>query len=151
MDPIKTGHEQPVNKQAALLLAKAPWWAHYAQPAKKAVLEIVEKQKVKWDDLLSYTNPPPQQSFRKNQAIRDKRGLRIRFKDGLIGTVIGYAGKKMVFRSSGHRETQERRCLNYRGPVRNLKPIAIHSWWVEKNGEVFATNLHGHTKHIVHE
>lgn len=146
MDPIKTGHERPVNKQAALLLAKAPWWAHYPEPAKKAVLEIAAKPDVKWDDLLSYTNPPPE-PLKGQQPLQDKRGVKLKFSDGSIGVVTGYASKRVVFtprRRSSHNAKPGETPLIVRREAMN-----IHYWWINKNGNMFSMSWHGCTKKIV--
>jgi hypothetical protein len=103
MDPIKTGHERPVNKQAAMLLAKAPWWAHYPEKAKAAVERLADRHE--WSVVCDSTKAPP-------SGIEDKRGVQILSKDYSARTVIGYSHSRL------------------KGSAKKPKPKNKPSWWI---------------------
>jgi hypothetical protein len=129
MDPIPTGHERPINQQARMILARAPWWAHYPEPAKKAVLELADKEPVKWDNLLSYTDPPPDPAEGQQRMI-DHRGKTFCFADGERGIVLGFASKHRCVRSD---KSHRARMTKKKG---GQSSYLLHFWWVQKGNEI---------------
>lgn len=104
----------PINRQAARMLQRAPWWAHYNEITKSAEKVIPAHE---WELHADLFLPPPQGG---SQPPIDRRGTRIRFNDGNVSAVI-----------TGHQRTKER-CRSD-----GEKKGKIHYWWtVSDDGAV---------------
>lgn len=94
-DPIKTGHERPVNLVAARMLWAAPWWAKVNEKVAAEVPKFSEKRTLEdWCDLLK---PPPILPGSLRNQIMDRRGSYIthwRFGEGLV-TGYAHTGSKV--------------------------------------------------------
>lgn len=84
--PLST-NPLPVNKQAARIFWKAPWWAKLPLEDKEALIRIPARI----EDLINTTNAPPERPGNKHNQIQDRRGHKMKNKHGLVVLIIGYA------------------------------------------------------------
>ena len=124
------GHETPINKRAAMIIQKAPWWAQ-PLPEKQAIINaVVATTPLKIEDLISTTNPPP-------PGVEDRRGLVF---NGI--TVLGYADSKdkntrRTKKSSGSKKPKTWVGSGYDHNLHSNGIPKIRYWWVIKNNEIF--------------
>lgn len=131
MKDIET--RSPINKQAAMMLSKAPWWAYPPPEVKKEIVEVAERISV--ENLVSVTKPPP-------ENVIDRRGLTLFWANERKGLVVGYCHRESenMFRSQRSLILRSK----YTGDNFNQSKIgreqrALHVWWVFSNGEFYPT------------
>lgn len=149
METIKTGHERPANLISARLLWKAPWWAHYPETARKAVLGI--KKQHSWQAWVDYTKAPPNNGGPRSSQIIDRRGIVFQYfgEDRTI-TVIGFS------RSIGHESMHPsgKRPAWWVGggwdPKRmGQRTLYHHAWWcVDGSGQPFELKWKGMSQKV---
>lgn len=121
-------HATPINRVAARLLRKAPWWAQYPEPAKEAIQSVKADYSIEeWVDI---TKAPP-------GDVEDKRGVRIEWPNGARGVIVGYAHWTEGKHSGKAGKPRYWKDYNEWDPMRRKGAIRrVHSWWVESNGEL---------------
>jgi hypothetical protein len=82
-------HPEPIDRQASKMFWKAPWWAQYPEPAKRAILEV--KNDVSWEAFVNYINPPPNKGRPEGNKLKDRRGETVQDKLGFVAKIIGYS------------------------------------------------------------
>ena len=130
MEAIRKGHERPVDRVAARMLWKAPWWATYPESAKPAVLTCQEELPASvWID---YTKGPPSSAA---WEVKDRRGWVLEFgQDKRRGTIIGYAhGERAVEAEPASKPAWyvgSRVGWNEWSKQHGKAHPVVHCWWV---------------------
>jgi hypothetical protein len=70
-EAIKVGHEIPINHEARMIFAKAPWWSKPPSEAKFHVLNIEDQ--CTWTASVDYFRRPPE-ARGNNMQVTDRRG-----------------------------------------------------------------------------
>lgn len=135
LNQLKT--RDPINRQAAMMLAKAPWWA-YPPPELQAEI-IKQAEMIPVTELIDATKPPP-------QNVTDRRGLVLFWNNGRQGVVTGYCHKitQGISRSENALIRRASTHGRYKGSCYNIDkaPIetrSLHVWWIFSNGDFFPT------------
>jgi len=120
-----TRNRIPINKMAAMVTSKAPWWAQPLPEKKKKKI----KTPLKIEEIISVTNEPP-------DHIRNRIGL-------IFGgyTVIGYADSKdslrKIHKSSGSKQPPVWVGSGYDYRKQSNGVRKIRWWWViATDGEI---------------
>lgn len=109
----------PVNRQAARVMQKAPWWAHYSEIPKQAekLMPVHE-----WRLCADLFLPPPRQVGQKPPT--DRRGTRVKFHLEKLEAVI-----------TGHHR------------IKRIGGNNIHVWWaICEDGSVTTLTWGGQSK-----
>lgn len=123
-----------MDRVAARILAKVPWWAHPPAEVREKIIVAVEKQSFDVAKIIDVTKPPP-------PGVEDHRG-----KVFADFRVLGYADHKVGkggFKSTGKAPPP--------GWIGQWKPkmardmTRIRYWWVfqESSGEIFRARWQG--------
>ena len=119
----------PVNKQAAMLFWKSPWWAKCPETSKKT---IKAPDGIDLSKLIDYTCPAPRKSGGHEEQCKDWRGVKIIFDNGDKAVITGYADEKRRVRAR---------------ISTTKKNNGKHYWWATKmNGVFFRMQLTGISK-----
>ena len=138
--PLAT-NSRPINMQAARLFWKSPWWAKVPIEDKQELLAI----KLKIEDLVDVTNPPPKRPGGPLNQIHDARGQKVKSPAGtIVGLVLGYAhskpGKRRAKKDSltGRFVGNTWETFEFRRPSGRMQ---THYWYVYFYGEVHVVSF----------
>lgn len=109
-------NDMPVNKLAASMFWKTPWWAEVKESVAFPVMKAVLEERLKPETVnIDYFKPPPldYDTVNNNMHPLDRRGWILKYGNGEIGVITGYADDIV-------------RSVNVRPRDRNRKP----PWWV---------------------
>ena len=131
-------HETPVDRMAASMFYKTPWWAEVPEPVKKAVIESVLPEETISVD---YFRPPPPAPIR-TIAPTDRRGTRVwLYADCGVGMVTGYSFVRkrgaIISKSSAMHSKPKDWVGHWDCRSRIGKKIKEneHCWWLLINGK----------------
>lgn len=113
MNSNLVGHDRPINRQAAIMFSRAPWWAMAPIETQNAIEKCSEPFELA--KVIDLTKPPPHDLF-------DRRGTRIVWKNGDRAIITGFGHHKKKWKN--------------RNLANNSKP----SWWVGQGWDTRHSN-----------
>jgi hypothetical protein len=125
----------PINKQAAMMLAKAPWWAYPPEDSKKEIIKAFERVSV--DKLVDVTQEPPKET-------KDRRGEVLFWADGRKAVIVGFCHKdrQTMFRSEEAMIKRSEEHGRYKGDNFNsskrlFETRSANVWWSLSEGDFY--------------
>ena len=147
----------PVDRLAASMFWKMPWWAdvpeHVAMPIARAVLDDrLPPEAINID----YFKGPPKRSGQENrdQDIPDRRGWYVRFESGRQGVITGYAHSTVAIRNTSPKDKKRTdKPFWWRGDGWDnarvkTKNVYNHRWWYFCDGRFETVQQLKHSKHM---
>lgn len=147
----------PVDRLAASMFWKTPWWAEVPEHVATLIARAVLEERLQPEVInVDYFKEPPKRSTQenRNQEIPDRRGWYVRFESGRQGVITGYAYSTVAIRNTSPKDKKKTsKPFWWRGDgwdnarVKH-KNVYNHRWWVFGNGRFEIIQQSKHSKRM---